>query len=66
MTTISVGDRVTYPSVMSAGQLIVAGGVGKVIAIKPDLFGKSSRRIAVVESAGQKFDVFISALSLVN
>ena len=48
MTIISVGDRVTYPSVMSAGQLIIAGGVGKVVEIKPDLFGKSSRRIAVV------------------
>lgn len=66
MTTISVGDRVTYPSVMSAGQLIVAGGVGKVVEIKPDLFGKSSRRIAVVEASGHKVDIFISALSQVN
>ncbi|MDN7062848.1 hypothetical protein FIV11_14140 [Lactiplantibacillus plantarum] len=66
MTTISVGDRVTYPSVMSAGQLIVAGDVGKVIAIKPDLFGKSSRRIAVVRTRGKEFEMFLSALKIVN
>jgi hypothetical protein len=42
------------------------GGVGKVITIKPDSFGKSSRQIAVVETNSGQFEIFISALSVVN
>ncbi|WP_047999387.1 hypothetical protein [Lactiplantibacillus herbarum] len=63
---IKVGDRVTYPTAKSVGQVLLNGGVGTVVAIKPDSFGKSSRQIAVVENKGHQFDVFVSALSVVN
>lgn len=63
---IKVGDRVTYPSVSSAGRVMIKGGIGDVVAIKPDTFGKSSRQIAVVSAHGSKFEVFVSALETVN
>lgn len=66
MKQIKVGDHVTYPAAKSAGQILLDGGVGTVVLIKPDSFGKSSRQIAVVESKGYQFDVFVSALSVVN
>lgn len=63
---IKVGDRVAYPTAKSAGQVLLDGGVGKVVAIKPDLFGKSSRQIAVVATNSGQFEIFVSALSVVN
>lgn len=63
---VEVGDRVTYPSVYSSGRVLIKGGIGEIVAIKQDYFGKSSRRIAVVQAGKNRFDVFLDVLERVN
>jgi len=64
---IKVGDRVSYSSVYALGRLMVKGGTGQVMEIKPDPYGKTSRQVAIVKgNRGKKFVMFASALKVVN
>jgi len=64
---IEVGDRVSYPDVLVLGQPIIKSGVGTVLEVKGDPYGKTSRQIAIVKGRyGKTFETFTSALQIVN
>lgn len=64
---ISVGDRVSYPDVVVLGQTLIPAGVGMVIDVKADPYGKTSRQIAIVsDQYGRQFETFTSALQVVG
>ncbi|VDG18196.1 hypothetical protein [Lactobacillus sp. CBA3605] [Lactiplantibacillus mudanjiangensis] len=63
---INVGDRVSYPDVVVLGQTLIPAGVGMVMDVKADPYGKTSRQIAVVKGARKEpFEAFTSALQVV-
>ncbi|AVK60555.1 hypothetical protein C5Z25_01670 [Lactobacillus sp. CBA3605] len=64
---IKVNDRVSYPDVITLGQVIIEGGTGRVIEVKPDSYGKTSRKVAVIKGRhGRQFEMFVSALKVVG
>lgn len=63
---INPGDRVSYPDVVVLGQTLIPAGVGMVVDVKADPYGKTSRQIAVVEYQHGQFETFTSALQIVG
>ena len=46
---INVGDKVSYEDTYAAGIKVVSAGVGKVVELKPDVYGKSNKKIDVIK-----------------
>lgn len=64
---INPGDRVSYPDVVVLGQTLIPAGVGMVVDVKADPYGKTSRQIAIVsDQYGRQFETFTSALQVVG
>lgn len=64
---INVGDKVSYEDTYTAGIKIVSAGVGKVIEVKPDVYGKSNKQIAVIKQRGHEpFEMFTNGLEVVD
>ncbi|WP_042253688.1 hypothetical protein [Levilactobacillus brevis] len=64
---INVGDKVSYEDTYAAGVKMVSAGVGKVVELKPDVYGKSNKQIAVIKQRGHEpFEMFTSGLEVVD
>jgi len=49
------------------GQPIIKSGVGTVMEVKGDPYGKTSRQIAIIKGRrGEQFEAFTSALQVVD
>jgi len=67
MVKIEVGDRVSYSDVKCVGDVFIKAGIGTVLEVKGDPYGKTSKQIAVVKGRyGKTFETFTSALQIVN
>ena len=64
---IDVGDKVIYEDTYVAGIKMVSAGVGKVVELKPDVYGKSNKQIAVINQRGHEpFEMFTNGLEVVD
>ncbi|WP_434108484.1 hypothetical protein [Levilactobacillus brevis] len=64
---INVGDKVSYKDTYATGVKMVSAGVGKVVEIKPDVYGKSNKQIAVIKQRGHEpFEMFTNGLEVVD
>lgn len=64
---INVGDKVSYEDTYAAGIKVVSAGVGKVVELKPDVYGKSNKQIAVIKQRGHEpFEMFANGLEIVS
>ncbi|KZL38748.1 hypothetical protein [Secundilactobacillus collinoides] len=64
---INVGDKVRYEDTYAIGIKIVSAGVGKVLELKPDTYGKSKKQIAVIKQRGREpFEMFTSGLQAID
>ena len=64
---ISVGDKVIYEDTYDAGVKILSAGIGKVVELKPDVYGKSNKQIAVIKRRGHEpLEMFTSGLEVVD
>jgi len=64
---ISVGDKVCFEDTYHAGVKMVSAGVGKVVELKPDVYGKSNKKIAVIKQRGHEpFEMFTNGLEVVD
>lgn len=64
---INVGDKVSYEDTYATGIKIVSVGVGKVVELKPDVYGKSNKQIAVIKQRGHDpFEMFTNGLEVVD
>ncbi|WP_367377327.1 hypothetical protein [Levilactobacillus cerevisiae] len=64
---INVGDKVSYEDTYATGVKIVSAGVGKVVELKPDVYGKSNKQIAVIKQHGHEpFEMFTNGLEVVD
>ncbi|ARN92913.1 hypothetical protein AZI11_08360 [Levilactobacillus brevis] len=64
---INVGDKVGYEDTYAAGIKMVTAGIGKVVELKPDVYGKSNKQIAVIKQRGhESFEMFTNGLEVVD
>lgn len=64
---INVGDKASYEDAYAAGIKMVSAGVGRVVELKPDVYGKSNKQIAVIKQRGHEpFEMFTSGLEVVD
>lgn len=64
---INVGDKFSYEDTYATGIKMVSAGVGKVVELKPDVYGKSNKQIAVIKQRGHEpFEMFTNGLEVVD
>ncbi|MCT3570250.1 hypothetical protein [Levilactobacillus brevis] len=64
---INVGDKVSYEDTYATGIKMVPAGVGEVVELKPDVYGKSNKQIAVIKQRGHEpFEMFTNGLEVVD
>lgn len=64
---VNVGDKVSYEDTYAAGIKMVSAGVGEVVELKPDVYGKSNKQIAVIMQRGHEpFEMFTNGLEVVD
>ena len=64
---VNVGDKVSYEDTYATGIKMVSAGVGKVVELKPDVYGKSNKKIAVIKQHGHEpFEMFTNGLEVVD